>query len=167
MELNEIVETTAECLRDGCTADVVTEYALPAKKRFTRPVIAVGMNSGDGISSGLAEYMGEKYDADSDTYSEVYGKRLELGIGISVYSPKDGEYGAEGCLDTVSEVIAALSGLPAGLKIRSFTCGETGFDTDTGMFLCRCELKCVCFLYAERTEESEVLNFTLKGVPKI
>jgi len=161
------LETIVAAVRGAIeAAGLKTTAAFPAggKKRCAVPVAAVGVRAGEGVPSGFAEYMGERFDEASGACFEVYGKRLELTICADVYSPKEDGYGAAGCLAAVGLVLAALPNLPSGVKIRKFTCGETQFDAKTELFLCRTELLCTCFLYADRTGDSELLDFTLKGV---
>jgi hypothetical protein len=132
--------------------------------RYKSPVIAVGVKAATGLSAGFGEYMGER--TDKGVSIETYGKRMELDIGMDIYSPQE-EYGAKGCVDTLSGIVGALAEMPTGIKVRELVCGDVKFDTKTDMFLQECTLKCICFLYAERSDDTELLNFSLRGVVNI
>ncbi|MGM9521834.1 MAG: hypothetical protein ACI3VB_05075 [Oscillospiraceae bacterium] len=161
-DIENILETVRETLADA-GIKAVTEFPAGLMKRYTAPIAAVGFGGVEILSAGLLEYIGEKADGGGGTF-EVYGRRMELEAGIGIYSPR-AEFGAQGCLDMAGRISEALRSLPTGIKVRSFVCEEIEFDGKTDMFLLKCRLKCVCFLYAERRDETEILNFTLKGVP--
>jgi len=162
-ELDTITTAVRDALAAEVAGAVICEYPYGKKLRHDCPVVAVGIKSGSGISSGFAEYMGEFYDAQRDTYSELYGKRMELSLGVFIYSPKNQAYGAGACMTVFGQIAAAISTMPSGLRVHELTCGETRFDAETGMFLCQAELRCTAFMYASRTCEEEFLSFTLRG----
>lgn len=131
--------------------------------RDSGPVVCVGLKSNKLVSSGAGDYMGEK--TDGGTVSEVYGFRMEPVIALDVYSPDDGENGAEGCVGTAEAVSAALPEFPSGLKVRELVCGETAFDGATEMFHMPVALSCAAFLTREMNGETgEFSDFVLKGV---
>lgn len=161
-ELEAILSAVSTALQDINAADIISAFPADSKKRFVSPVIAIGVRKGETVSAGFSEYMGERFDQEHGTYYEVYGKKLELTLGVDIYAPKDS--GAGACLDVAAEVISLLPTLPSGIKVKSFSCGEARFDTVTGMFLLRAEMHCLCFMYADKTDDAELLNFTLRGV---
>ena len=161
-EIESILEAVRGTLADAGVR-AVTAFPAGGYRRYKEPVCAVGLASGQGVDAGLAEYMGERFDKALGRTVEIYGKRLELGVEVRIYSPK-GEPGANGCLDAMAKVIAALPHLPSGVRVRGFTSGEVGFDTGTDMYLTNLTLNCVCFFYAETAdEEFEIMDFKLKG----
>ena len=162
-ELENITSAVCEALTEGGISAAVCEFPDGEMKRYTHPVVAVGIKSGSGIAAGFAEYMGETTDPETQERVELFGKRLEVTLLLGIYSPKGAVYGAGGCIDTFAKIAEALCYMPSGLRIREITCGETGFDTATGMFLCRAEMKCSAFMYALRESEEEFLSFTLRG----
>ena len=161
-EIEAILSGVRSALETAEVADVMTAFPAGEKKRFTEPVVALGVRAGESVSAGFSEYMGERYDEDDDAYYEIYGKKLELTLGVDIYAPK--ESGAGACLDVLAKIIAALPALPSGIRIKRFSCGETGFDAGTGMLLLKADMPCLCFMYADNTGDSELLDFTLKGV---
>ena len=131
--------------------------------RKSGPLVCVGLKSNKLVSSGAGDYMGERRSG--GTVSEVYGFRMEPVIALDIYSPDDGENGAEGCIETAEAVGAALPGFPSGLKMRELLCGETAFDGATEMYHMPVELSCAAFLTREMNGETGVFtDFVLKGV---
>ena len=161
------LNTITAAVRDSFTSSgieaAICEYPAGEKMRYDKPVLSIGVKSGSGVSSGFSEYMGERYDIESDTYSELYGKRLEIVLGVHIYSPRV-PHGAAGCISVFSEIAAATGNFPLSLRVREISCGETEFDTVTGMFHCLVELKCLAYMYAVKTDDTELLDFKLKGV---
>lgn len=163
-EIESVISCVCSALENTQAAEVLTAFPQGGKKRYTTPVIAVGLRCGESASAGFAEYLGERHDVNSGAYCEIYGKRLELTLGVDIYSPK--ESGAGACLQTAAKVMAALPDLPNGVRVKKFSCGETVFDPAAGMFLLRAEMPCTCFMYADKTGDEELLDFTLRGVLK-
>lgn len=161
-EIESIISAVGTALSGANAAKILTAFPAVSKKRFAVPVAAIGVRRGESVSAGFSEYMGERFDESMGTYCEVYGKKLELTLGLDIYAPR--ESGAGACLDTAAKIISALPVLPSGVKVKSFSCGEPGFDPKTEMFLLKTELHCVCFMYADKTDDAELLNFTLRGV---
>lgn len=163
-ELDTVISAVCSGLRDGGVSAVISQNPFGGKKRHLRPIVTVGLKSGSVISSGLKEYLGMQYDVTTDTYSEIFGKKLELSLGLSMWSPKTGDQGHEKCLTLFSQVADALGSLPESLKVRELSCGETVYDPTAEMFRCDAELKLEAYLIAESTDDTQFLDFKLKGV---
>lgn len=162
-EIDTVIGAVCDALCEYGVPAVMTAYPSSARERFTSPVATVGLGGGSGVSSGFSEYMGIRFDEVKQTYAEVYGKRLELTLSVGIWSPKDAEYGAAACHAIFGDLVAALPALPNGIRVRELTCGETRFDRSAGMFRLGAELKLTAFLYAEKTDDAEILDFTLRG----
>lgn len=164
-ELDQVLQAVCTSLENSDISVAIQRYPLEMRKRYTTPVITVGLKSGVGTTPGFAEYIGQRYVQESDQYIEVYGKRLELTLCLNIYAPKSEANGAGKCMELFGKVLTTLNTLPSGLRIRSVTCGETEFDHSANLFCCPCEVKLTAFLYAETTEDiGEFLDFILKGV---
>lgn len=165
-ELDKIMELVRDTLADDNTDAFVCGYPAGMKKRREKPVVAVYMKGGSGIPPGFYEYMGMRYNPDLDDYTELYGKKLDLTLGLYIYSPKIPEFGADACMAVLRRILERLSAIPGCLKVKEIQCGETMYDDKTDMFLCPAELKCTAFMYAEKQDDGEILDFILRGVIK-
>ncbi len=163
-ELENIISAVCMVLEEQNTADAIHIFPAGMKKHHSKPIVTVGLKAGEGLPSGFAEYLGMRYDREEGEYHEIYGKRLDVTLGINVYSPKSEEYGAPECLNIVSGIIAAVPAFPTGIKVRKISCGETKYDVSVDMFLCTAELECTCFLYANGKDDGEFLDFRVRGV---
>lgn len=119
-------------------------------------VVAVSIKSGVLTSSGAGNYLGI-YDY-GGSLKEVYGSRAELCFALDIYSPDSGTTAI------FDEIAGAAPSLPDGLKLRSIECGSTEFDSESGMFCLKCEMKCIAILVRTETEEQgEFSDFVLRG----
>lgn len=162
-EIDSIISAVCSVLSEKTGNTSVKIFPAGAKKRYEDPVITVGLKAGSGVSAGFAEYLGERYDERTSSYFETYGKRLELTLGIDVYSPNNSNFGADKCLEIVSVIMGAVPEFQSGIRVKKITCGETGFDMSTGMFLCPVEMECTCVFYAEKLDDEELTAFRLRG----
>lgn len=163
-ELDSVIAAVCQGLRNGGVSAVISQNPFGGKKRHTNPIVTVGLKTGTAVSCGFAEYLGMCYNAEKDTYNELYGKKMDISMGLSLWSPKTEEHGHEKCLALFSQVVEALKTLPSSLKVKELSCGETSFDTTAEMFRCDAELKLSAFFTAESTDDSQFLDFKLKGV---
>ncbi len=164
------LEKAAAALRDTLKkAGINAVAAMPwgGKRRFTEPVAAVWVKNGSGTDAGFSGYLGRELDSESGLWQEIYGKRLDIDFNLYIYSPDDGKYGAQGCMEVFGDAAEALGGLPSGLKLRRISCGETRYDRDTGMFRLEAEIECRAFMYAVGSDSGEITDFNLKGAAKV
>lgn len=125
--------------------------------------VCVGLKRNRLVSAGAGDYMGEK--TEGGVVSEVYGYRMEPVLALDVYSPDDGENGADGCMKAAALIAAALPDFPSGIRPRELSCGETAYDGITEMFHMPAELGCSAFLTREMNAETgEFTDFVLRGV---
>ena len=163
-ELDTVITAICDTLEKEKISAAIARYPYGGKERHEAPIVTVGLKSGSAAPSGFAEYMGQRYDSTTDTYNEIYGKRLDMALAIAIYSPKSQEYGAGACLQIFGEIAEACTSLPDGIRVKEIVCGETKFNTDVCMFCCEAELRLTAFLYAEQKEDTEFLDFVLRGV---
>lgn len=163
-ELDSIISAVCQGLRDGGVSAVISQNPFGGKKRHTKPIVTVGLKAGEAVSCGFAEYLGTRYDTVSGILNELYGKKIEISLGLSLWSPNLEQFGHEMCLKLFSQVTDALNCLPEALKVRELSCGETDYDDTAEMFRCDAELKLSAFLTAENRDDSQFLDFKLKGV---
>lgn len=141
-----------------------TAYAPGWAKRYDRPVVAVGLRTGESKGGALSHYLGEQVDPHTLVRREVYGLRLELTLSLDIYCPaKDGAAGGEETLDILHQIM--LEGLPSGLKPVELKWEEAVWDEDTAMFLRRGSLACGAYFLAAASEDGPLVSdFILKGV---
>lgn len=163
-ELDSVIAIVCQCLADGGASAVISQNPFGGKKKHVKPIITVGLKAGSAVSCGFAEYLGLRYDSVTDIYNELYGKKIDLSLCLAMWSPKNSENGHEKCLMLFSQVVDALKCLPEALKVRELSCGETVYDPTADMFRCDAELKLSAFLTAECSDDSQFLDFKLKGV---
>ena len=161
-ELENIVAAVTEYLNSAADT-AVCAYPVHKMPGYNVPVTAVGIADGEAVQSGFGEYLGIYSDPENGE-RELYGKRMDITLSLYVYSPKTEEYGVSGCHKTFGEIVKAMEKAPFPINVRELACGETGYDSDTGMFLCRCSMKCSCWLTAEMLDDGIFTDFKLQGV---
>ena len=115
-----------------------------------------------GGGGGFQDYLGERYDAGTGHWQELYGKRLQVTFGLDLYAPEGA--GAAGMQAAFDALAGALSGGgPPGLRVKEFSRGETSFDQALGLFHCPAEAVCTAYLYAVAEEGGAFLDFVVKG----
>lgn len=141
-----------------------TAYAPGWVKKYTGPVVAVGLRTGESRGGALSSYLGQRTDPKTQICQEVYGMRMELTLSLDIYCPpKEGAAGGEGVLEALHQIM--LEGLPSGLRPTELKWEEASWDPDTAMFLRRGSLACSAYFIAAASEDGAVFSdFILKGV---
>lgn len=165
MTLDVIRERMAEHLR-GAGIDAVCAWPEEARTRRDGPVAAVSLRACEGGPGGFQDYLGERYNAETGHWEELYGKKARLVFGLDLYGPKNGGAAAIGRgFDAVAEALRRDG--PAGLKVLELSCGETEYDREAGLFHCPAEAVCECRLYAVADEGGAFLDFIVRGDGRI
>lgn len=141
-----------------------TAYAPGWAKKYTGPVVAVGLRTGESRGGALSSYLGQRTDPKTQTSQEVYGMRMELTLSLDIYCPPtEGAAGGESVLEALHQIM--LEGLPSGLRPTELKWEEASWDPDTAMFLRRGSLACSAYFIAAASEDGAVFSdFILKGV---
>ena len=158
-ELETIIGCVRDSLVNGGVSAVIVQNPPGNKKRHTHPIVTVGLKAG-ALSVGSVEYLGE----DRFSRREIYGRRMELTLGLGLWVPKDSESSHETCLELFSQIVGALGELPESVRVKELVCGETVFDPSADMFRSDGELKISAYLIAEKEDDGVFLDFKLKGV---
>jgi len=164
--LELVRQTVVERLREqGVQAEAA--YSRNWAGKYTGAVVVVGVRSCAGDEAGLGGYLGERWDEESGTVREIYGRRAELVLSLDAYAPRSA--GAAACLAALERAQDVLTReMPAGLRPGTVQWDAVGFDRDTEMFLQRGSLTCGAYFLAETEAETGLLlRFKLKGVPWI
>lgn len=126
--------------------------------------VSVGIDKCKYLSSGFAEYLGIRASGDGSADTELFGRRLELELGLEIYSPFGEGLGVQSCVQTADSVRACIDSLAPGIKTLEMCFGEAEPDEKLRAFRCPGKLRCFAFLTAEGArEEPEFLDFVLKG----
>lgn len=141
-----------------------TAYTPGWAKKYTGPVVAVGLRTGESRGGALSSYLGQRTDPKTQTSQEVYGMRMELTLSLDIYCPPaEGAAGGESVLEALHQIM--LEGLPSGLRPTELKWEEASWDPDTAMFLRRGSLACsACFIAAASEDGAVFSDFILKGV---
>lgn len=141
-----------------------TAYEPGWASAYDKPVVAVGLRTGESRGGALSSYLGQRVDPDTLASQEVYGLRLELTLSVDIYCPPaNGAAGCDSVLDALHRIM--LEGLPSGLRPTELKWEEAAWDKDTSMFLRRGSLACTAFFVAAASEDGPLLSdFILKGV---
>ncbi len=133
--------------------------------QYGSPVIVVGLRRADSASAALCDYLGLAYEADTASWREVYGRRLEVSVELTAYGP--GKEGAAGCTAILEEAHdALLAGLAEGLRPGEMTWEAAGWDRETEHVRQTALLQCTAAFVAQAQEEPGLfLDFKLKGAP--
>lgn len=162
------LEQIREAMTDFLTGQGVNAVtAWPAKERgtLTETVAAVSVRKCVAARAGFQDYLGQRYNGETGSWEELYGKELSLTLGLDLYAP--GGMGAAGCQQVFDRLAQALqSEGPAGLRIESLSRGEVAYQQSTGLLHCPAEVACTAYVYAVADEGGEFVDFEVKGMRK-
>ena len=90
------------------------------------------------------------------------GPMTFLDWGLDLYAPGEGGGGA--CQEGFDALAGALNtGGSGGLRVRSLSRGEVGYDQDLDVLKCPVEAGCQAYLYASAQESGSFTDFVVKG----
>ena len=169
MGLERIREKLAEYLtKQGVSA--AAAWPVKEREKLTGAVAAVSLRGCSAGPSGFQDYLGERYDADSGQWQELYGRKAELTFGLDLYAPPSlGEEGLQAAFDKLMEALAGgrPSGPgPAGLTLREVSCGETGYDAAGRLLKRSVQAVFDTYLYAVTEPGGAFLDFEIQGDEK-
>lgn len=129
--------------------------------------VSLGIDSYKVLSAGMGDYIGMRAAAGGSDETALFGKRVDLTLGLEVFAPFGGKSGSSLCTETMDRLRNALSTMPEGMKALEMDCGEVKADEELGTYRCRCQVKCLAFLVAESEGDTPVFtDFRLKGTVK-
>ena len=159
--LDRLREAMADWLREkGIGA--VTAWPGGDRGRRSGAVAAVSLRVCESGPGGFQDYLGERYDAASASWREIYGKKLRVVFSLDLYAPSQGgEATCQTAFDRMAEALQREG--PQGLKVLRLSRGEVRFDEAQGLFCCPVEAECRAWLYAETDGSGSFLDFVVKG----
>lgn len=153
-------------LNDICSA--LSDAGLRVSKSYPKAkldraaeLVCVSISEERLIPTAMGAYLGTALV--SGIKSEVYSCKASCVLSLDIYAPAAGS-GAARCMAVADEVSSKLFEMGKSLGVLGFKCGDTGYDSESGMFRCRCILSCAELLSAAETEPTGSFDdFILKG----
>lgn len=159
------LDSIRERMADYLNAQGVNALAAwPAEDRQERetPVAVVSLRGCQAGPGGFQDYLGERYNESTGLWEELYGRRAELTFGLDLYAAPDRD-GAD-LQAAFDKLAAALTrGVPEGLVLQSFSCGQTEYDNQARLLKRQVEAVCTAHLCAVAQAGGEFLDFELRG----
>lgn len=129
---------------------------------MTAPAVVVTVRSCEAAQGGFAYYLGERYNEETARWEELYGRRLELELGLDVYAPEQSGQGqVQGLLEKLTAALTLEQ--PEGLRVEKLVCGELVWDQKQRRLHQEVTAKCTAWLCAAAPEETVFLDFELRG----
>lgn len=160
--LEQICQVMADYLNgQGVPAAAAWPAGLRREQKDTLAVVSLrGCEAGP---SGFQDYLGEQYDARTGRWSERYGRRARLTLGLDLYAPEGGDGQAvQRAFDALAG--ALILGGPEGLRVEEFSCGQTAYDPDSRRLRRPVQAVCGAYLCAEAGADGTFTDFELRGV---
>lgn len=162
--LDKIRECMCQCLTQA-GINAVTAWSKDDKKKRSGPVVAVSLRACEGGPGGFKDYLGERYNADTQRWEELYGKQAKFTFGLDIYSAaRDGAAECQSAFDRIAD--ALQEGTPSGLRLENLSRKETAYDEELGLFRCCVEAVCNAYLYAVADEDGVFVDFEVRGERK-
>lgn len=153
-----------QAMTDYLTAQGVESMTAWPKDRvgaLTAPLAVVQVKEVEAGSAGFQNYLGQRYDAETRSWTEAFGQKVSVKFLVTLYSPRqDGERGCRALVDRVAE--AFLRGGPEGFAVAGAICG----GSDPALPLGGAELQGIPAL-EKRLDESEVDALIRGGVTPV
>lgn len=153
-----------QAMTDYLTAQGVESMTAWPKDRMgalTAPLAVVQVKEVEAGSAGFQNYLGQRYDAETRSWTEAFGQKVSVKFLVTLYSPRqDGERGCRVLVDRVAE--AFLRGGPEGFAVAGAICG----GSDPALPLGGAELQGISAL-EKRLDESEVDALIRGGVTPV
>ena len=148
-------------------ADHLTSKGLRAVTAWTgrqragdgETVAAVSLRARESGPPGFQNYLGERFDQESGTWEELYGKQEELTFGLDLYG--DTAEKVQAALDTLADILD--QGGPEGLRPAEFSAGETVYRAEERRYVCPVQARFRVWSYAVAREEGTFLDFDVRG----
>jgi len=133
-----------------------------ARGTLTGPVAVVTVRGGEIVPGAFARYLGEGFDEETGRWRERYGRQMVLELGLDLYAPE------ETAQEEMGEAMDALAGClnarcPAGLRLEKLECGELRRDKGQRVLRQEVTARFAAWLEAWAGEETEFLDFELRG----
>ena len=158
----------------SAVADWLVEREIPARSGWSgmqrqgvmQPLVVVTLREYAALPAGFEHYLGERYNDKTAAWEEVYGRKVELTLGLDLYAPEMGrEEELQRLLERLTQVLTLSA--PAGIQVERIACGETRWDEKQRVLKREVSAVCTAWLVAACPEGAEFLEFELRGGWKI
>ncbi len=159
--LNSLRCSVVELLRQ-CGLYAVTAMESDSRKRWDGPVAAVSLSRVVCASGGFQDYLGLRDNRDTGGQDELYGRAVELTLGLDIYAPREG--GESACQQALGVMAEALTCHGAGgLSVQELQTQAVEFLERNGLY--RLPVKCTCkgWLVAAVDSSGAFMDFEVKG----
>lgn len=158
--LNALREGVAEQLRQA-GVNAVTAMESRLAPRWREAVAAVSVSRVVCAPGGFKDYLGTRRDPDG-VERELYGREVELTLGLDIFSPRDG---GEGACQEAAEIAAEtlICRGAGGLAALELQAGQVEFLEDLGMYRQKTSCRCRAWLVAAADSGGEFVDFEVKG----
>lgn len=159
--LNALRQSAVELLREyGVYA--VAAMEPESRKRWDGPVAAVSLDRVACAPGGFRDYLGLRDNPDTGGQDELYGRGVEITLGLDLYAPRTG--GGSACQQAAGILAEAVScrGI-GGLPVEELRTGSVEFLEKDGLY--RLPVKCLCrgWLVAAVDSSGAFADFEVKG----
>lgn len=159
--INQLRRSVVELLREyGLYA--VTAMEPDSRKRWDGPVAAVSLCRVVCAPGGFQDYLGLRDNRDTGGRDELYGRGVELTLGLDIYAPRNGgESACQQALGIMAEALACRGA--GGLSIQELQSGSVEFLERDGLY--RLPVNCTCkgWLVAAVDSSGAFMDFEVKG----
>ena len=146
MGLEKIRERMCAFL-NGQGLQTVVAWPRQEREEISGAVVSVALRHCEAGPSGFRDYLGERWNEETQEWEELYGRKTRLTFGLDLYAdPLEGENAIQNTFDLLLEAFQEDG--PAGLKLLELSCGETEFDASGRLLRRNVEAVCSAYLYA-------------------
>lgn len=162
--LEQICQVMADYL-NGRGVPAAVAWPADPRREQKDTLAVVSLRGCEAGPSGFQDYLGERYDDRSGRWTEWYGRRARLTIGLDLCAPEGGDGQAvQRAFDALAG--ALILGGPEGLRVEEFSCGRTAYDPDSRRLMRPVQAVCGAYLCAEAGTDGSFTDFEVRGVIK-
>lgn len=159
--LNALRQAAAELLREYGVQAVTAMEAAP-RRRWDGPVAAVSLSRLVCAPGGFRDYLGLRENPDAGGQEELYGRAVELTLGLDLYAPREG--GESACQQAACLMAEALACRDlAGLSVEEFETGAVEFLERDGLYRLPARCRCRGWMAAAVDGSGAFVDFEVKG----
>ena len=151
---------------NGQGLQTVVAWPRQEREEISGAVVSVALRHCEAGPSGFRDYLGERWNEETQEWEELYGRKTRLTFGLDLYAdPLEGENAIQNAFDLLLEAFQEDG--PAGLKLLELSCGETEFDVSGRLLRRNVEAVCSAYLYAVTQPGGAFLDFEIRGDVKV